>query len=346
MTLLDPVWLTGLLAVPLIGGLLLIAMIVRTRSARRYFGDAVAAAAAYRTFRIRPLLALALLLLGVASVSVALARPAHNPVPRKVDRTGRDVVFLIDVSRSMLAQDLRPSRLERAKLAVGDVLDVVEGDRVGIVAFAGAAVIKCPLTTDYAFARSALDELSPNSVSRGGTALGDAIRAGLTLLFPEANTEPQPADTRVRSLFLITDGEDHESDPLSAAQSVAQRGVRIITLGFGSDLAGAPVPASPPSDPRQTSAPQQMQYENEPVRSKMNPDVLKAIAEATPGGVFLNVGTGNIDLDTAYKQLMRSVAVTSFGVDQTMRYSELFQFALAIGLLLFSMESIARATVR
>lgn len=124
-----------------------------------------------------------LLTVAAAFIIFALARPAWNLKPEKVKAKGRDVVFLIDVSRSMLATDLVPNRLERSKLAVKDCLENIKGDRVGIVAFAGNSVIKCPLTLDYGFFRMALDDLSPQSVSRGGTMLGDALRKCLKEVF-------------------------------------------------------------------------------------------------------------------------------------------------------------------
>ena len=116
-------------------------------------------------------------------VVLGLARPAWNPVEEEVQRRGRDVVFLLDVSRSMLAEDLAPNRLERAKLAILDSVERLRGDRVALVVFAGNAVVKCPLTHDYGFFRMALEDVSPESVSRGGTLIGDAIRTVIEQVF-------------------------------------------------------------------------------------------------------------------------------------------------------------------
>ena len=107
---------------------------------------------------------------------IALARPCWHPVTREVQRKGRDVVFVLDISRSMLADDLQPTRLERAKIAIGDCLEVLEGDRIALVLFAGTSMVKCPLTVDYGFFKMMLSDVEPRSVGRGGTKIGDALR--------------------------------------------------------------------------------------------------------------------------------------------------------------------------
>lgn len=184
MTFLAPQLLYLLTLAPCAGFVLLVAVFARRRALTRFYGNGAGTPRPWvpRASLTRSILSAALWSLAIACVVLALARPAHSPQARKVERTGRDVVFVIDVSRSMLAQDLRPNRLARAKLMVGDVLDAAEGDRVGIVAFAGSPVERCPMTTDYAFARMSLDAIGPDSVGRGGTAIGDAIRSALKLI--------------------------------------------------------------------------------------------------------------------------------------------------------------------
>ncbi|HPO93111.1 MAG TPA: VWA domain-containing protein [Phycisphaerales bacterium] len=287
----------------------------------RFFGGADARSRPWapHSSRARTLFRSVLVAASVACLGVGLARPAYNPKPQPVQRSGRDVVFLVDVSRSMLATDLRPSRLERAKLAVQDALEAAQGERVGVVAFAGSAVVKCPLTTDFAFARLAIDNLSPESVSRGGTAIGDAIRTAQTLLESDSRDATPGVDlSRYRDIVILTDGEDHETNPLEAAREAAKGNIRIITIGLGSDVAGAPVPAG-----RSV-----LQYEGQVVKSRMNSDSLRQIAEATPGGRFFNVGTGSIELDSVYRRLMREAEQRSFESAPAMKYTEAFQAPL------------------
>lgn len=336
MTLLDPAWLMALIAAPLLAVVLGLAYLARRAAIRRFFG-----AAASRPWAAPARLWVSVtrgvvLIIAVSLVSVALARPAYDPQPRKISRAGRDVVFLIDVSRSMLAEDIRPNRLERAKLAVRDVLDVVEGDRVGIIAFAGTAVLKCPLTTDYAFAGLALNELGPDAVARGGTAIGSAIRAATELLEPPLRTDAiaDTDTTRFRDVFVFTDGEDHETDPEGAAREAGEKGIRLITVGLGSELTGAPVPES---DGQQKSG--FMEYQGQRVQSKLNPDSLKRIAEAAaPGGMFINVGTGNVELDRVYRKLMRDAERRKLDDSTAVKYTELFQLLLAGAIVLLCIE--------
>lgn len=345
MTLLAPEWLIGLAALPVLALFLAVAAAARRRALARFFGP-MARRLLPQTALTRAWTAGACLLAGLGLVMLALARPAYDPKPQKVQKTGRDVVFVIDVSRSMLAQDIKPNRLERAKLAVRDVLDVVEGDRVGIVAFAGAAVTKCPLTTDYAFARLMLDELSPDSVNRGGTAIGDALRAATDLLTAgdPADAKTDPADARYRDVFLFTDGEDHESKPLEAAAAAKEKSIRIVAVGLGSDSVGALVPKSPaesqdPRQPNTQSEGEYMVYQGDRVQSKMDPEQLRAIAAAgAEGSQFFNVGTGNIELDRVYRKLMKSSERRQLEATETMKYTEGFQFALAGALLLLLIE--------
>jgi Ca-activated chloride channel family protein len=266
----------------------------------------------------------ALILIALSLVCISLAKPAFGEKSRTLTRSGRDVVFVLDVSRSMLAQDLAPSRLERAKLMIRDALPVIEGDRVGLVAFAGTASVRCPLTYDHSFFRLALDELSPRSVSRGGTMIGDALRVTLNTLFGD-----DKAEGRTRDIILITDGEDQGSFPIEAAQQAGEAGVRIIALGLGSDT-GSPVPAAT------NRGADYMRYDGEVVRSTLDGATLANIAEETPGGVFLKVGTGVLDLDTVYQRLVQSADKREMESREETTMIERFQWLLlpAIGLLL------------
>ncbi len=123
------------------------------------------------------------LIVAMILIIVTASGPAWNPKPEIVQLRGRDVVFLLDVSKSMMAEDLKPNRLERAKLAISDCMDVLQGDRVALVVFAGTAVVKCPLTLDYGFFRMMVNDISVDSISRGGTMVGDAIRTTLNQVF-------------------------------------------------------------------------------------------------------------------------------------------------------------------
>jgi Ca-activated chloride channel homolog len=180
-----------------------------------------------------------LLVLAFVLIVLALTEPKWNPQPQQIRRQGRDVAILLDTSRSMLAEDIKPNRLERSKIAISDLLEVLKGDRVAIVTFAGNATVKCPLTQDYAFVRMALADITTESTSRGGTMIGDAIRKAADEVFDKESRE-------FKDIILITDGEDHDSFPVEAARKAAEDGVRIIAIGLGDDNTGSRIPITGP----------------------------------------------------------------------------------------------------
>jgi len=214
----------------------------------------------------------ALLLVGFSLLVISLARPAWNLKQTTITRTGRDVVFVLDVSKSMLAEDLAPNRLERAKLAIADVIDKLQGDRVGLLVFAGTAAVKCPLTLDYGFFRMMLEHVSTESISRGGSMIGDAIRVVLDQMLDKQ-------EKKYKDIVLITDGEDHDSFPVEAAKEAGEKGVRLFIVGLGDENEGKRIPVTDESGHRTF-----MKYQGREVWSKLDADTLRKMALATPGG--------------------------------------------------------------
>ena len=181
-----------------------------------------------------------LLISAFVIIVMALTQPRWNPQTQKIKRRGRDVCILLDTSRSMLAEDIKPSRLERSKIAVRDLMEILQGDRIAIVTFAGNASVKCPLTQDYAFARTVLADISTESTNRGGTMIGDAVRKAAEDVFDRQSRE-------YKDIILITDGEDHDSFPVQAAEKAAQEGIRIIAIGLGDENQGSRIPITGPN---------------------------------------------------------------------------------------------------
>lgn len=259
-----------------------------------------------------------LLTLGLAGLLVALARPRFGYRLEEVKRRGSDLVVAIDVSRSMLSQDVHPDRLSRAKSYVKDLLKRVVGDRVALVAFAGKAVPMCPMTIDHAFFESVLDDLSPDSAPRGGTAIGDAIRSAIDLL------DPQP--DRDSALVLITDGEDHDSFPVEAAAQAAERGLKVFTVGIGDPGEGARVPAAGESGDAGF-----VKFEGQEVWSKMDEELLKQIA-LTTGGAYVPARTGTYDLGQVYVDHLSKLRSADYASEKRRRWIEQFQWFAAAGL--------------
>lgn len=227
-------------------------------------------------------LVLATLLFGIA----ALMRP-QTPGGTEVApgrRSGADVMVLLDVSRSMLAEDAAPNRLARAKADIAEFVSRVRGHRVGLVAFAGRAAVMSPLTTDYGFFHLVLKSVGPAAVTRGGTRIGEALRKAVAAFGPNRGAG--------RLLLLITDGEDHDSFPRDAAEEAMQAGIRIIAIGFGSET-GAEITLTDAD----TGA-KRLLVDNDgvAVRSRLDGELLRDIALATQG-VYVPAGTSPIDID-------------------------------------------------
>jgi Ca-activated chloride channel family protein len=233
----------------------------------------------------------ACLLAAAISLIVALSKPAwERPGGAPPEDTG-DVVFLLDVSRSMLSDDIAPTRLARAKLIIASLVRQFHGERTALVEFAGVPSVECPLTIDEAFFKTMLERASPTSVARGGTHIGDAIQFSLDSVFDDLDR------TRKR-LVILTDGGDQGSFPAIAAGAALTRGIGIVAMGVGDEQNGALVPTS-------ESDRTPILYHGAKVRTKLEPGVLQGIAKAS-AGVYLNAGTGQVDTTEIYQQFIAS----------------------------------------
>ena len=269
-----------------------------------------------------------LLILAAVLMIAALMEPGWNPHPQPIERKGRDLIVLLDVSQSMLAEDIKPNRLERAKLDIRELLDELSDDRIGIIAFAGTSVIKCPLTHDYGFAKIALDQIDTQSVSRGGTLVGDAVRKAVEEVFDQEEKD-------FKDIILITDGEDHESYPLEAAEKAAQMGVRLFIIGVGDDSEGARIPVV--DEQGQQSF---LKYQDEEIWTKLESETLEQMAKITPGGRYLNVKTGTYDLLEVYHELIETSEAKQLEAASSMQYEEKFQIFLGLALTLLIIETL------
>jgi Ca-activated chloride channel family protein len=204
-----------------------------------------------------------------------------------------DVIVVLDVSRSMLAEDVKPYRLKRAKTEIDKMARLLPAARVGLVAFAGRAALMCPLTPDHSFFSLALGGVDTNRVSRGGTRIGDALRTAVKAF---------PKEPGSKMIVLITDGEDHESFPLDAAEDAKKAGVHVIAVGLGSE-AGAPIFVTDPK----TQARTQVMHDGAPVISKLDGETLRKIATATEG-VYVPAGTSALDLESIVKANVTPIA--------------------------------------
>ena len=271
------------------------------------------------------LLRMTFMLAGLALIVFSIMQPRANPHQEVTEAKGRDIVFVVDVSKSMLARDVAPNRLERSKIWIRDLVAQLKTDRIGLVAFAGSSSVESPLTSDRLFFDLALEELGPSVVDRGGTNIGDAIRRCMDMVFYDLDSE-EP--TSHRDIILITDGEDQESLPIEAANAPGAAGMRILALGIGEQAAPALLDENNRPIRRDGSV----------VRSKLDSSTLSKIATATPGGAYLEIGTGDIDLPSVYQELISRGEQATIGSSTVTRWDERYMHALAPGLILILLE--------
>ncbi len=256
----------------------------RRAALARFLGEAADSAPARprrpRRWRI------ALTLLAVALAVAALARPQWGTETRSARRDGRDVAILLDVSRSMLARDVRPSRLERARAAVAELVGSIDpgsGHRFKLVAFAGRAAVLCPYTDDPALFLERLAAAGPEAAARRGTRIGSALSQALR--------DVDAGEGAFVDAILLSDGEDHGGDMAAAARDAAARDVTVHTVGIGDPVEGAPVPGL--SEDGGEAGP--LLYDGRAVRSVLDPEPLRLLAEGA-GGTYTEAGAGPIDL--------------------------------------------------
>ena len=268
-----------------------------------------------------------IILISIILIVVGLSRPRWNAKARPVQSKGRDVVILLDVSRSMLAEDIKPSRLERAKLAINDLIDNLSGDRLGVVVFAGDASVRCPLTQDYGFIKLVLDEITTQSSNVGGTNLGDAIRMASNEVFD--NT---PKD--FKDIILITDGGDLESSlPIEAASAAGDKGIRIIAVGIGDKNEGSRIPIYAEDGKRSF-----LEYNGEQIWTKLEDTTLREVARASSNGKYIPAETGAFDLGEIYDGIIASSQKRELEEKVQMEYEEKFQIFLCAAFILLTSE--------
>ncbi len=271
-------------------------------------------------------------LAGLFLALLAAARPQWGrTVERRVVRS-RNVVIAIDVSRSMLAEDVRPNRLERTKADVADLIDSLDGDRCAIVAFRHGGRLVCPLTTDHGFLRGALEQMTPDSAPRGETDLGGAIRAALDALDPAADNH--------NAIILISDGGDLRGEALASAALAKRRGIPIYTVGIGDPRQDATIPAEDGNGVQM--------FNGSPVKVRLEEAALKAVAEASNGRYvpLATAGTAETTLGTIYRRFLRLVAEKEQGEEEN-RKGERYQVFLVPGLALLLLgASLSRGRFR
>lgn len=300
------------------------------RAAMRLWADAglfarLAPSASALRFLARGVVAL----LACCALVVALLDPRMGDTPVDVQRRGIDVVFVMDVSRSMLAQDVTPNRLERAKQLISDAVDRMAGDRAGLIAFAGTPVLKSPLTLNYGAFKLSLGELTPQDSARGGSLLGDAIR-----IAGDAFTDQVKGG---KAIVVLSDGEDMESFPVEAAKrAFEEHGIRVYAVGLGDSAEGARIPMM---NGRERTW---LLHDGKEVWTKMDPKLLTDMCLAG-GGAFIPAGTKLVDMGEIYDRTVSAVGRREYETTTVKRTLPQFQWFAGLAALLFAVENLVGA---
>lgn len=295
----------------------------RAAALRRFAAPALVARLGGGASLWRRLLKMSLLTLAVAFLVLAIARPQWGAKTEVVQRKGLDIVVAVDVSLSMLAEDIRPNRLARSKQEIQRFVERLEGDRAALVAFAGDAFLQCPLTSDYSAFRIFLDVLEPGLIDAPGTDLSRAMETALQA-FP-------PGEGKHRVMVLLTDGEDHGGRALAVAERAAQAGVVIYTVGIGSPT-GVPIPVRTASGGRTYKRAR----DGSIVSTRLDPELLEAIARKT-GGEFYHAQPGRFELLDVLNKI-NAMEKKTLDSQRLSRFEERYQIPLAIAGLLLVLE--------
>ena len=322
----EPMFLWGLLSLPLFALLFIYAYHRRKKLATRFVSLSMLPKLSTSVSPWRRLAKVTLLLFAIAFLFVALARPQWGRKMEHIERRGLDLVLLQDISLSMLAEDVKPNRLTRSRHEISSFLESLSGDRVGLVAFSGEAQVMVPLTLDYGTVQMMLRELTPGWLMPG-TNLEKAIRKGMDLYRNSGSAGQYSV------MILMSDGEELEAAAVNAAKEAAEMGIRIYTIGIGS-REGVPIPV--PSKNGEVAYKKDMQ--GNIVTTRLEDGTLQEIASAT-GGLYFYASPGEFQLQKVLTEIA-SLEKKEQASDRMENYQDRYQIFLGLAALLFLIEAL------
>ena len=315
----EPKYLMLLLLIPVF--FVIQAFVLKFRAKRiRRFGDQALVEKLMPSYsKAKVWLRLSLFAIAFMFFILGISRPQMGAILKEHKTRGAEVMVVLDVSNSMLAQDYSPNRLERAKLAISRMVDKLRDDRIGLIVFAGNSFVQLPITTDYVSAKMFLSSISTESVPIQGTAMGEAISTALRSFSAQSD--------KSRAIIVITDGENHEDDPVAAARQAAELGVRVFTIGVGSPQ-GTMIPMG------------DGQYledrEGNPVVTRLDDKVLQEVAEAGKG-LYVHAGNREFGLDPVIEEISR-MDDEEYNSIVFEEYDELYMYFLAVAFFFLVLE--------
>ncbi|WP_282070896.1 VWA domain-containing protein [Polaribacter atrinae] len=314
----EPIYFSLLIIIPAMIVVFLLVLWWKKRTQKKFADLNLLQNLAPNTSTFKSVLKLVFLLLGITFLVIALVNPKMGTKLQTVKREGVDIVFALDVSKSMLAEDIAPNRLEKAKQIISKTIEKLGSDRVGIIIYAGNAYPLLPITTDHAAANMFLQNANPDMVSSQGTDINGALELAKTYYNNDEQTN--------RFLIIISDGEDHQEETKQVAQTLTEEGVKIYTIGVGLEN-GSPIPMRVNG----TMIGYKKDNKGETVITKRMPDVLQGIADAA-NGIYID---GNVTDKpvTVIADIIANAEKSEFETKQFSDYKDQFQWFVAIGLL-------------
>ena len=323
MQLEEKIWFWAFLLIPILLVMFLVLQIWKRKVQNKFANQDILKRLSPNRSLFKSVLKIAVLCLAFASLTMALVNPKIGSKLETVKREGVDIVFAVDVSKSMLAEDIAPNRLDKSKQLVTQIINNLASDRVGIIAYAGKAFPQLPITTDYGSAKMFLNNMNTDMMSSQGTAINEAIELAKTYYDDDQQTN--------RVLVIISDGEDHSEAAATVAKEAAEAGIRIFTIGVGSEK-GGPIPLKRNG----VILNYKKDGQGETVITKLNEDTLKDIAEEA-NGVYIN-GNNTEKVVEDIRDILNKMDKTEFESKQFAAYESQFQWFLGLGILLLFLD--------
>jgi len=313
----EKIWFWLLLVIPVMIVMFVIVQLWKRHAQNKFANQRIIKRLSPNRSYFKPVLKIIVLCLAFSCLAIALVNPKIGTKLETVKRQGVDIVFAVDVSKSMLAEDIAPNRLEKSKQLVTQIVNNLASDRIGIIAYAGKAFPQLPITTDYAAAKMFLQSMNTDMLSSQGTAINEAIQLARTYYDDEEQTN--------RVLIIISDGEDHSEVAQEVAEAAAGEGIKIFTIGVG-DVKGAPIPIK-----RNGIV---LNYKKdrtgETVITKLNEETLKDIASEA-NGEYIN-GRNTTEVVESIRDILNRMDKKEFEAKEFAEYKDQFQWFLALGI--------------
>ncbi|MDX1782688.1 MAG: VWA domain-containing protein [Aequorivita vladivostokensis] len=319
----QPIYFYILFAIPVIVVVFLLLLVWKRTVQKRFVDKELLKKLSPNRSLFKSVLKVLVLCLAIACLSFALVNPKIGTKLETVKREGVDIVFALDVSKSMLAEDIAPNRLEKAKQLITQIINGLAGDRIGIIGYAGSAFPQVPITSDFSSAKLFLSGMNTDMVSSQGTAITQAIEMAQTFYDDEDQTN--------RVLFIISDGEDHEGNVSATAEEAAEKGIRIFTIGVGT-LEGGPIPIKENGVLQYYKRDQN----NEQVITRLSEETLKEIAK-TANGEYIDGSNTKVVVDQV-KAILNGMDKKEFEAKQFTDFKDQFQWFLAGALFLLVLD--------